>query len=46
MGGGELPRRADIEQLGGAALREKVLQFERLNGRFGLQSIHNRDMNI
>ena len=46
MRGGELPRRADIEQLGGAAFRQQAVKFERLNGSFGLQGIHNRCMNI
>ena len=31
MRGGELARRADIEQLGGAALRQQAVKFERLN---------------
>ena len=31
MRGGELARRADIEQLGGAALRQQAVKFERFN---------------
>jgi hypothetical protein len=40
MRGGELARSADIQELGGTALRQATLEFERFNGTFGLQSIH------
>ena len=46
MSGGKLARSANIDQLRWVALRQQALKFERVNGCFGLQSIHNHGMNI
>jgi hypothetical protein len=46
MRGSELASSADIQQLGGTALRQATLEFERFNGTFGLQNIHIHYMSI
>jgi hypothetical protein len=46
MRGGELARGADIKKLGGRALRQQALEFERFDGGFDLQSVHIRCISI
>jgi hypothetical protein len=46
MRGGELAGRADIEQLGGRAFRQQVLEIKGFDGSFNLQCVYIRRINI